>query len=122
MLEKLFEENKKGSFKEYRYNLNMAHLMATIADGYAMKADSMLRKVSYRLENKMLFSGLIRLLSKLLKKVDNMPDDEEADAFFKCSDILTKIADTMATKVITDEDEIKIVSFIKNNFKDGIIN
>lgn len=119
MLEKLFEEDKRGSFEEYRYNLNMAHLTATIADGYAMKADSMLRRINYRLENKMLFGQLIKVLTKLLKRVDNMPDDKRSDAFFTCSDVFSKVADEMANKYISKEDEVKLLSFIKNTFKDG---
>ena len=120
-LEKLFIE-KGISYSDYRYNLNMAHLVATMADGYASKADSLLRKVEYRMENKHLFIRLRSLLNQLLKRVDNMPDNNKSDAFFTCSDMLTKVADKMAEKIINEDDLIKILSFIKNNFKDGTNN
>ena len=117
-LEKLF--NEKGiSYDDYRYNLNMAHLVATMADGYASKADSLLRQVQYRMENKHLFTRLRSLLNQLLKRVDNMPDNNKSDAFFKCSDYLTKVADKMGKKHIDDEGLTKLLSFIQNNFKDG---
>jgi len=120
-LEKLFKE-KGISYDDYRYNLNMAHMVATMADGYAMKADSLLRQVEYRMDNKQLFTRLRSLLNQLLKRVDNMPDDDKSDSFFTCSDILTKVADKMAEKIINEDDLIKLLSFIQNNFKDGAKN
>lgn len=118
-LEEMMNNYEDGYYEEYKYKMNMAHMIATVADSYAMQADSMVRTCGYMLEDKEYFTELLNVLRKLLRKVDAMPDNDKSDAFLNCATFSEKVFDEMAKKVLSPEDKIKLISYIKNNFRDG---
>lgn len=108
---------KKGlSFLEYKMNLNFAYIMATVSENYILQAEDILRRgTCYRLDNKQTFQNLKRQTGNLLKKAENL-EEEQDEAFYNAVSFIKAIADQLCLKNLTKEDEIKIVSYIKNNF------
>lgn len=106
------------NYPKYRKQLNLAYIMVTASDAFAMKADDILRRSGgYKFENKYLFKQLRNLLSKILKPVDNLECSEErADAFINASVFLQDLVSELTAKSLSKEDEVKILSHIKNNY------
>ena len=107
------------NYPKYRKKLNLAYIMVTAADAFIMEADNVLRMSGgYRFENKYLFKQLTKLLSKILKPVDNLEcSEEKADAFINASVFLQDLVSELTAKTLSKEDEVKIISHIKNNYK-----
>jgi len=109
---------KRGiSFFDYKKNLNLSYIFATCAENCYMLADDLLKKGSqYRLTEKQLFTILKRTTKKLLFKAENLKNDEMDEAFYSAVDFIQNLAYILAEKELSEEDEIKIISYIKNNF------
>lgn len=109
---------KKGlSFIEYTKFLNMSYIFATVSENYHMQADDLLRKGGeYRLENKQLFNSFKNASKKLLIKAENL-DEKYDDTFYSAVDFIKKLMDICAEKELSDDDQIKIISYIKNNYQ-----
>jgi len=110
---------KPGFFEEYKLNLNMGYLVACIADSYAMMADSMLGQCGYKLDNSEYFNNIKDDFKKLLKPIDGMPSSNKSDAFLMCVNRAQEVFDAMAKKDISEEEHVRLLSFIQNTFKDG---
>ncbi|MCP4987253.1 MAG: hypothetical protein GY928_14740 [Colwellia sp.] len=108
---------KRGlSFRDYKMNLNFAYMMATVSENYIMQPEDLLRRgTCYRLESKQQFQNIKKHTGNLLKRAENLPDDQD-EAFYNAVSFIKAIADEAGLKDLTKEDGIKIVSYIKNNF------
>lgn len=104
---------EEGLGDRYLVSLNMAHMAATVADNYAMEADSILRRTkNYVLETKQMFKQLRNLLSKLLKKADNL-EGERFNRFNSSVDFIQNLLTAIENKKIDSEQQEKIINFIK---------
>ncbi len=76
-----------------------------------------MRKTQFTQENKQNYKHVERYLSKILKKAETLPENDKSDALFDASNLVVSIIDTLSTKHLTREDEIKLISHIQNNYK-----
>ena len=104
-------ESEKQLYLDY---LNYAYKLAFLADGYMSQAEDVLyRNGKWQMEAKKKMKAAIKRLDELLEPVDKKMDD---DGFFDDVKFLGKFLDTLRGCEISTDDEIKILSVIKNAY------
>jgi len=104
------------SYDEYMKNVNLSYIFATYAENRYMIAEDILRKTKeFRLTNKQMFSQLKNLTKKLLKRAEGL-EEKHDEAFYSAVEFVNKLVHVTAEKELSNDDEIKIISYIRNNF------
>lgn len=104
-------EDERILYVEY---VNYAFKLAYLADSYLCKAEDVLhRNGAWRMESKKRMKAAIKRLGEVLDPIDKKMDD---DGFYDDVKFLGKLLDTLQGCEINNDDEIKILSVLKNAY------
>lgn len=104
-------ESERQLYLDY---LNYAYKLAFLADGYMSKAEDVLyRNGKWQMSAKQRMKVAVKKIGEVIGPVDKKMND---DGFFDDIKFLGKFLDTVQGCEISSDDEIKILSVLKNAY------